>query len=440
VTATTPSTLAGPAVQVSAVEVAPRREPLHANLDRPAAGDAAEGFCVPLVGWALAADGAHVGISVSEGGRVLRRFARRIARPDIGSAYPDVPSAERSGFSYAFDALKLPREFALRVDATLGEEEIPIAQVHGARRRLEPVAGLAPAPLAVTTLGRTGSTLMMTLLSLHPAIAAYEPVAYDSRPFAYWLDAAIAMAGPSSRMRLLDSSAQGSGWWLGGEPVPVEALHRLDEATRELLLGAPVERLLQGAVERASAFARALSQGDDEAEPRYAAEKCYPGHVPRLLGELCGEGREIFLVRDFRDVLASMLAFNAKRGYAAFGREHVDSDEQFVARLAGDVEALAAGWRERGERALLVRYEELVADPAAVLAQVFDYLGLDSARRATRAIVERAQALLDGTRLQHRTVQRASASAGRWESDLAPALQEAAANAFARPLEELGYR
>lgn len=430
--------LGEPAIQVDGVEPAQRGDRVHGNLERPTAGEPIGGFCVPLVGWAVAPDGTHVDVKISRGRDTLRRLARRIPRPDIAAAYPDLPGAERAGFSIALDAVKLPREFELRVSAMAGEEEVPLADVRGTRRALEPVAGVTPAPLTVTTLGRTGSTLMMTLLSLHPEIAAFQPVAHDSRPFAYWLDAAIGMASPGSRMRLIDGGAQGSAWWLGSDPVPVEALHRLDEATRELLLGARVEQMLHAAVGHASEVACGLA-GAQPGTLRYAAEKCWPGHVPRLLAELCPDAREIFLVRDFRDVLASMLAFNAKRGYAAFGREHVESDEQFVRRLAGDVEALAASWSERRDRALLVRYEQLVADPPATLARILDHLELDSTAATVGAIVDRAQELLESTRLQHRTVQQASASQGRWESDLPPALQDVATEAFMGPLEELGY-
>ncbi|HEX4804559.1 MAG TPA: sulfotransferase [Conexibacter sp.] len=437
--ASTAPALRTPAIEIADVEPAPRGDRVHANLERPIAGEPVSGFCVPLVGWAVAPDGTHVDIKIRQGRDVVRRLARRIPRPDIADAYPGLPAADRSGFSLALDAVKLPREFALRVSAMAGEEEVPIADVRGARRALEPIAGVTPAPLTVTTLGRTGSTLMMTLLSLHPAIAAFHPVAHDSRPFAYWLDAAIAMASPGSRMRLIDGGAQGAAWWLGGEPVAVETLHRLDDPTRELLLGARVEQMLHTAVRHASEVACGLAADAEPAALRYAAEKCWPGHVPRLLAELCPQGREIFLVRDFRDVLASMLAFNAKRGYPAFGREHVDTDEQFVQRLAGDVEALAASWRERRDRALLVRYEQLVADPPATLARVLDHLELDATPATVGAIVDRAQELLESTRLQHRTVQQAAASSGRWESDLPPALRDAVTAAFAGPLEELGY-
>jgi len=434
-----PTAVGDSAVQIAAVEPAARDGRVHGNLERPLADEPLPGFCLPLSGWALAPDGAEVKIEIGHGRQLLRRLPQSVERPDIANAFPTVAGAERSGFSVLLDAIKLPRAFDLRVGALLGgSEQVPLARVRGSRRAFEPLPLDGPAPLLVTTLGRTGSTLLMTLLSLHPAVAAFNPIGYDSRPFAYELEAATAMASPASRMRLLESASQGDAWWLGGRPVSVEALLRLDEPVRELLLGAPVERLLRSGMDRAAGFARELAGGQGRPDVRFAAEKCGPSHLPRLMRELCAGSREIFLVRDFRDVLASMLAFNAMRGYDAFGREHLQDDEQFVRWQAGIATALAAGWRERREGALLLRYEDLVADLPSAFAQLLDQLELDSSPALVGEIVDRAQAQLD--LIQHRTVKDASASSGRWQTDLPPALLELVEEAFAGPLEEFGYR
>jgi hypothetical protein len=432
------STVAAPAVQIEAVEPAPRGEHLHANLERPGADDPALGFCVPLSGWALSPNGASVALELRHGHQVLR-IPRNVERPDIANAYPALPAAERSGFSLMLDALKLPPAFELQLSGIVDDvHEEPIARVAGSRRTFEPLPANGTAPLIVTTLGRSGSTLLLTLLSLHPQMVAFQPATYDSRPFAHQLDAAIAMASPASRLRLLDSGTQGEAWWLGRASMQPDELLRLDEPLRELLLGTPVEELLRSAVGEAASFAAELGAIQERTDVRYAAEKCGPAHLQRLLRELCADGREIFLVRDFRDMIASMLAFNAKRGYDAFGREHVGSDEQFVRWQAGIAAALATGWRERRDGALLVPYEELVADVPGTLKRILDYLELDGARALVRRIVDRADAELD--RIQHRTVPDASASSGRWRKDLSPALQELANEAFAGPLEEFGYR
>lgn len=433
------SALGAPAVRIEAVEPAPRDERLHANLERPNVEDTPLGFCVPVSGWALSPEGENVTVEIRQGHQVLR-VPRSVERPDIADAFPALSGAARAGFSLMLDALKLPPTFELQVGGTVGasHEQVPIAHVRGSRRPFEPLPTSGPAPLMVTTLGRSGSTLLLTLLSQHPQVTAFRPDTFDSRPFAYQLDAAVAMASPASRIRLLDSGVQGEAWWLGRASMGPDELLRIDEPLRELLLGAPVEQLLRSAVDQAATFAGEVGTAQEQADVRYAAEKCGPAHLTRLMRELCADGREIFLVRDFRDVIASMLAFNAKRGYDAFGREHVDSDEQFVQWQAGIAAALAAGWRERREGALLVRYEELVADVPAALARILDFLELDGSPSLVSGIVDRAHAQLD--RIQHRTVADASASSGRWQKDLPPALKELANEAFAGPLQEFGYR
>jgi hypothetical protein len=434
-----PTAAVAAAVRISEVRVEERPELLRANLERPVEGELVDELWLPLAGWALAPGGEVVNIQIDQGRQPLRRLARGVPRPDIALAYPEVAGSGSAGFSLALEAARLPREFDLRLSALIDSDAIPLGRIRGSRRRLEPAHELALAPLPVTTLGRTGSTLLLTLLSMHPSIAAFRPVAYDSRPLAYALEAASALAAPASRMRLLDSTADGGDWWLPRESLTVEALERLEGPVRELLVGAPLEELLQSALARATRFARDLAHADGGVEVRYAAEKCWPGHVPRMLHELCEEPREIFLVRDFRDVFASMSAFNAKRGFATFGRQDVTSDEEFVGRLALDAEALASAWRERGERALLVRYEELVGDPSTALEQLFEYLGVERSGARIGSIVADAHALLERTRLEHRTTDDTSASNGRWRKDLPAELQEACNEAFAGPLREFGY-
>ena len=428
------------AVRVLDVAIEDAGGRLHANLERPTLEESVDGFWLPLVGWVLAADGSPVSIAVSHGRQVLCRVGREVPRADIAAGYPQIERAESSGFSLALPILGLPRELELVLSAEIGGDTVPFARVRAQRRPLEPVTDLALAPLAITTLGRTGSTLLMTLLSNHPAIAAFRPSGFDSRPLTYWLEAATAMATPASRLCLVDTSMSGRGWWLGAEAIGVEACHRVEGPIRDLLLDAAIDRLLHDAIRNGARFAGELAAVDERTAVRYAAEKCWPGIVPRLLDELSADTREIFLVRDFRDVLASMLAFNAKRGFATFGREDVDSDEAFVNRLAIDVEALASSWRERRDRAYLVRYEELISDPEPVLEGLLDYLGLGADEGQVAAIVEGAHALLEETRPEHRTTPDPSASSGRWRSDLPAAIRDASTAVFDGPLREFGYQ
>jgi hypothetical protein len=193
------------------------------------------------------------------------------------------------------------------------------------------------------------------------------------------------------------------------------------------------------AVRMGAAVARDLAFAEGKIGVRYAAEKCGPSYVPRLISELAVEAKEIFLVRDFRDVLASILAFNAKRGYPAFGRESVTSDLAFIDKFATDVRMLATAWSERADAGLLVKYEDLVTDQHAAMACVLDYLELETASGEVQAIVDRAEGLLDAGRSGHRTTDSVAESTGRWERDLPLELRAACAEALAGPLREFGY-
>jgi hypothetical protein len=362
-----------------------------------------------------------------------------VARPDIAEAFPDTIGSGQAGFSLAFNATRLPSTFELWLSGADRGERLRFALIRGTRRPFTPVAELPLLPLLVTTLGRTGSTLLMTMLSLHPAVSAFRPTGYDSRPFAYWLTAATGMAAPSSRMALIDSTAPEEDWWLGRRPLAVASLQRLGQPLLDHLVSKPVDSLLTAFLRRAADAASELAFTEGRRAAQYSAEKCFPGYVPRLLRELSPDSREVFLVRDFRDVLASILAFNSKRGFQSFGRQDVRTDEEFVARFAVNVNMLAASWLERRGRSFLVRYEDLVHQPQAVLEDLFAYLEADASSAQIEAIIAGADGLLDRIRGEHSTTDEPAASTGRWVNDLSPEVQQACDKALADPLREFGY-
>jgi hypothetical protein len=155
-----------------------------------------------------------------------------------------------------------------------------------------------------------------------------------------------------------------------------------------------------------------------------------------LMRELYPHAREVFLVRDFRDMVASIFAFNEKRGFEGFGRHRSASDVDYVTdRVAESAAELVRAWRARGEGAFLLRYEDVITRPAAAIEGLLDYLGLDSGADAVAAM----EATLAAPESEvHRTTT-AEQSIGRWRHDLTPEVQEACEAALAGPLAEFGY-
>ena len=179
----------------------------------------------------------------------------------------------------------------------------------------------------------------------------------------------------------------------------------------------------------------ARSQGQQAA--RYFAEKSDPA-AAWLTRELYPGMREIFLVRDFRDLVTSILAFDAKRGFFGFGRRPEDQDADYVRRFRLSTMNLCHAWRHRADRAHLLRYEDLVRNPEESLRRVLEYLGLDASPSLVCGILDRidqeSEILID-----HRTSSSALASIGRWRRDLPAAIQDVCHEVLADALREFGY-
>jgi hypothetical protein len=137
-------------------------------------------------------------------------------------------------------------------------------------------------------------------------------------------------------------------------------------------------------------------------------------------------------------MIASMRAYNARKGFGDFGRETAQSDAAWLAELRRGVVALHDAWRERGDAMSLVRYEDLVRDPISTLPPLLASLGLDAAPEMVSRLI--AAAAPDAPELRgHGTASSPDASIGRWRHDLPPELLVAVEETFGDLLQEFGY-
>jgi hypothetical protein len=190
--------------------------------------------------------------------------------------------------------------------------------------------------------------------------------------------------------------------------------------------------------ESTESFYRAVAESQNQPTARYFAEKHLPDEYPALIWQLYPEARELILVRDFRDMASSALAFNAQRGFNDFGRQRADTDEQWLSNLKQGATKILTSWQNRAESAHLIRYEDLVQDPLPTLTAAAAYLGIDQSPETLRETLARASE--DTPELErHRTSESAIASVGRWRRDLDPALWAIAAESFNEALSAFGY-
>jgi hypothetical protein len=279
----------------------------------------------------------------------------------------------------------------------------------------------------------------MRLLGQHPEIVAYRPFEFEPRVSTYWMHILRTLSEPVSYLQpIAGFSKREDYWWIGNDST-LEVAKFIDSEVQQWLGQNNIETLLAFCQNRIEAFYDHVAKIQNQIAPVYFAEKYLPDHfVLSAIWELYPQAHEVFLVRDFRDVVCSILAFNAQRGYAAFGRELATNDEQYVRQLRGSAVRLLKSWKRRSHKAHLLRYEDLILRPIETLTSLLEYLNLEPTPLVVERMIQRASEETSGMR-QHRTSPDPEKSIGRWRRDLDPSLQAVCQEAFGDVLQEFGY-
>jgi hypothetical protein len=426
---------------VEILDVSQLRAPedmLAMHLGAPVAGDESATYGIITRGWALGGRAPVVAIEFTQDGSCVSRAPLGLPRPGVAAANPGVAEAARCGFVGLVNTLRLPREFELSVAALLeGGGRARLATVRGRRAPVRSSYEPRRQPLMVTTFGRTGSQAVMRLLEHHPEILVYRSFRYEQRIASYWIDVFLSLSSPESYMRQLHPPPDVDDllWWTGaGGPAP--PLEARDPRIQTWLGTEAVGELAAVCQERIESLYERIAE-DAAGEVRYFAEKCSLRIAP-LVWDLYPGTRELILVRDFRDMVASVLAFNAKRGARGFGRGRARSDADYVRSLRDWAAALDRALEQRADRAHVVRYEDLIERPADTLRDLLAYAGLDSSPATVDASIAAASEPAPELN-EHATTPDARASIGRWRHDLDEELKAACDDVFGDLLARFGY-
>ena len=407
-----------PTIAFDTTEFADRADGIGLRLDEPAPGTGHERLAIRISG-RLSGD-------VPEGARVRVRARGR------GQDWPLQTVQGGPGIKAIVSALDVPPAFRIDGGLVVAGTETRLVSITGRRTPgLTPDAG-GPAPVLLAALGRSGSTWAMRLLAAHPEVVVHRAYPFETRLLQYHVELAALQTRPAD-LEDPDLERLGGPGWIKANPY-----FRPDETRYAWLSDAGARLALAHAARSAQAFYAhvAEAQGDDPGT--HVAEKAPPdpARLDRVRAVHPGS-RVLALLRDPRDVVASVKAFDAKRGFDGFGRGDAGDDASFAGRIARGSEALARLARNRDDTVIL-RYEDLAAAPLAAMAAVLPGLGLsagDPQRDAIAAAVQADDALLS----YHRTTISPAASVGRWRSDLTHAEKAACAAEMGANLAHFGY-
>jgi hypothetical protein len=409
------------------------------SIDVPTAGSGSDVFVLRIRGWVLGRSSRAVRLEVLYEDRVIREVPIRAARPDVALSHPEIPEAKDCGYITLVGVVGFTPEFELRLRAVL--EDQSRVNVGSITARREPVgSSFEPRlqPIMLTSLGRTGTTKLMGALAGHPQIVVYPHYPHECSTAKYWAHLLKVLSEPANPLQSSEPERFDTNlWFVGHNP------YHNPRTTAEPELGewfgrTYVEQLASFCQKSMDDWYMTLARNQGQDEPAYFAEKHGPTHTPVLLKELYPAAREVFLVRDFRDMLCSIMAFNKKRGFAAFGRSLADSDEEYVRQLGRRALRLHDSWKARLHRSHLVRYEDMVMRPNETLTDLLDYLDLEASDEILEGMLRRSSEETPDLEM-HRTSNDLESSIGRWRQELKPPLLNVCEEAFGDILGAFGY-
>jgi len=277
-------------------------------------------------------------------------------------------------------------------------------------------------PILVTSGGRSGSTAIMEALRTHPRVVVAGKPPYEVEMGCYYAHALRALTATADHARSLapDRVTDMAHYYrLGFNPYLEVFSFGSWPALREFVsdnVAGRVGGAFRGII---LDYYQGVARQQDKRMPAAFAEKTLPEPDSRFgIRHMFGNTREIVLVRDPRDVVASFM----QHGHVPF--EEALSDAASTTRRFLEIKAAA------DESVLFLRYEDFVLQPRETVAALFRFVGL-----APVAYDEAEMGRLFG---RHGTSRTPVESIGRWRRELT-SQQQARFAAFAPALGGLGY-
>ena len=361
-------------------------------------------------------------------GALVGRLPVNVRRPDLLPQHAsEVGFREECGFFGAFSSLLLGPAKELVIRAVCVDSAGETSQT----LELTRISLKSPAPLnlhrghispiLVCSNGRSGSTLLMSLLKQIPEVAVTDIFPYEVKQASFWLHSSSVTAAPAS----LEHSAHPDSFafdqfFTGRNPFSHSSWtsnHPDSDGMYKIFSTSVPDQIITSTIALIDRFYLEVSALQNKVEPRYYAEKTSLGVVANTFYSVYEQPRTVILVRDFRDWVCSIDAFNTKRGHLSWGQGAFDSTEKWLRHLSEtSVANLISFAQETSGNHVVVKYENLLTSPAEEVGRIADYLNLELSRTNLEKLVEDITQPTNNDFESHGTSKSLDATMGRWKN------------------------
>jgi hypothetical protein len=360
-----------------------------------------------ITGWAADSDppGRPADVAILVDGLERTRLTPSLYRPGLKELCPG--STGRFGFQYRFNPpLAAFRDIHVSVrfvanGQTLNRGERLLSKVRAHSALPSPDSKI---PVLVNGAGRSGSTLLMSRLSLNPEIVVARRHPYEIKLVSYYSAALGVLSATADRENSCDPDTMvNDHLHIGYNPYNRPAFFSIARDHRLLQEFFEIEAPgMTGAVFRDVILRYYETLATDSGRPQagFFAEKISLDEVVRLGARaLFGQIREIVLVRDPRDLLCS-----AK----TFWRRTEEGAVKLVAKATQIILDIRA---EAAQDVLIIRYEDLILKGGQILDEISAFIGVGQPIRQDSDVEA-------GMFKIHATSRTPQDSIQRWKSEL----------------------
>lgn len=249
-----------------------------------------------------------------------------------------------------------------------GERMLGVIQVSGndTTKVVEKI-DLGCNPILITSLGRSGSTVLANSLGLHPDVEVWGDYPFEYRYFSYCLHAINVLTSPANHDFSMSGDAfeSRSPFSIGFNPFNCRDYDRLigKDNVRDYFekeVPAKTAHFFFGLFKNFIGNATRK-----QTAPLAFVEKVAGTQLADLANNLCLNVIEIVLIRDFWDLVNSMIAFDKKRGTSSF---FSGDPNAWLESMAFQYVKLVQRSRMPGKVA--VAYDDLVSAPRVSISNI----------------------------------------------------------------------